>query len=79
MSGLELGFIVLWFICSLAVWLIYHRLFTVYYLNLTNGCIKEFVVSGFIGVWIALLILKFWYVSIILIILVLIALFKKNS
>ena len=70
---------ILWIICSLAGWYIYHSLFTTIYFDLANGCLKELIVFGFIGgIW-AALIVAFWYISIPLAILIIIAFTKKKS
>lgn len=76
---MEVIFFILWTACSFATWYIYHKLFDVIYFNLFNGCLREIITSGFIGLFLTLLIIKFWYISIFIIVLVLIALFKKKG
>lgn len=71
-------FVILWIVCSLALWFIYHRLFAVLYFNLFNGCLKEIVTAGVLGAVFAWLIMRFWYISIIIVILFIVALVKRN-
>ena len=72
-------FPILWIACSAASFYIYHKLFDVIYLNLTDGCLKEIIGCAIVGAIIAALIVKFWYVSIPLVILLIIAFTKKKS
>ncbi len=71
-------FYVLVIVCSIAVWYIYHKIFAVVYFDLMSGCLKEILGSLFVGGILAVLIITFWYVSIPLVILFIIALVKKN-
>lgn len=75
---LGFAFIVLWFVCSLAVWVIYHKLFNVMYFDLFNGCLKEFITAGFFGAIIAAIIIRFWFVAIVIVVLLGIAISKKR-
>ena len=70
--------IIIWAVCSLSVWVIYHKLFDVMYLDLFHGCFKEIVVSGVIGAVLTALVIRFWYVSIVVGVLVVISIFKKR-
>ncbi len=63
---------------AIAGLIIYHKLFTVYYFNLSQGCGKEIATAIFIGLFLAALTVAYWYISIPVIILVLIALFKRK-
>lgn len=69
---------IIWIACSFAVWIIYHRLFSVVYFDVANGCLKEIIISGIIGAILAGLILLYWYIAVPLVIFVIIALLKKN-
>lgn len=72
-------FILVWILCSLALWYIYHKLFVVYYTDVAMGCGKEFVVSGFFGVILAAIIFAYWYISIPVAILFVVAICKKRG
>lgn len=76
---MEVIFLIIWTACSFATWYIYHKIFDVMYFNLFNGCLKEIITSSFIGLFLTLLIIKFWYISIIVIALFLIVFFKKKG
>ena len=71
-------FVILWFICSLAVWVIYHRLFSIWYFDLFNGCLKEIITAGVIGAVLAAIIIRFWFIAIIVTALFFVALFRKS-
>ncbi len=71
-------FVILWFVCSFAVWIIYHKLFRVLYFDLFNGCLKEIITAGVIGALLAVIIIRFWYVAVIIIVL-LIGAFSKRQ
>ena len=58
--------------------IIYHKLFHVIYFDLGNGCLKEIIGASLAGLLLAALTVLFWYISIPIIILLLIALFKKK-
>lgn len=70
--------VVLTIVYAIACLIIYHKLFTVYYFSLSQGCAKEIAIALFVGMFLAALTVAFWYVSIPVIILVLIALFKRK-
>ncbi len=69
---------ILWFVCSAAVFYLYHTLFDVIYFDLGNGCLKEIIVCGIIGGVLAALIFYFWYIAIPLALLVIFAIIKKH-
>jgi len=81
------GAIILWIICATVVWVIYHKIFQVYYFNLGKGCATEIFICLFIGgilagliVWIlpyALTIIGI--VVAIVIVIVVIGKLRKNS
>ena len=70
---------ILWIVCSLAVWYIFHQLFDVFYFSIADGCLKECLVCAFVGAILTALIVTFWYISIPLVILVIVAIAKRNS
>ena len=74
--GIVLG--IVWLLCSGAVFLIYHKLFNVVYFGLADGCFKELIVCAFIGAILTGLIMCFWYISIPVAILTIIAIAKKR-
>lgn len=76
---MEILFIVLTIAYAIASLIIYHKLFTVFYFDVSMGCGKEVVTALFVGLILAALTIYFWYVSIPIIILVLIALFKRKQ
>ena len=69
---------ILWFVCSAAVYYLYHTLFNVIYFDFANGCLKELIACGLIGAILAGLIFYFWYISIPLALLVIFAVIKKK-
>lgn len=69
---------IIWLICSLAVWVIYHKLFNVWYFDFAGGCFKELITCGFIGAILAAIIVAFWFISIPIVIIFLIIFFKKK-
>ena len=70
---------VLWFACSATLFYLYHKLFDVIYFSLADGCFKEIVICGFLGAILTGLIISFWYISIPVVILLIIAIAKKKS
>lgn len=66
MSGVV---VVLWVIFSIGVWVIYHKIFAVYYFNLSQGLIKEFLLSAFFGMILTGLTLYFWWLTAIILLL----------
>lgn len=77
MAG-EILCVILGIVYAIICWIIYHKLFYVVYFDLGNGCLKEIIICGFTGLVLAALTIVFWYISIPIIILFLIALFKKK-
>ena len=70
--------VILWIICSWAIWVIYHKLFNVMYFNLLQSCLKEFIVAGFFGGIMVAFIIRFWPVVVIIAALLLFAFSKKT-
>lgn len=61
--------VVLWIIFSIGVWVVYHKIFTVYYFNLSQGLMKELILSAFLGALLTALTLYFWWVTVIILLL----------
>ena len=76
---MKILFIFVWILCSFALWYIYHKLFVVYYTNVAMGCGKEIVISGFFGVILASIIFAYWYISIPIVLLFIIAVCKRKN
>lgn len=66
----------LWLICSIAVWWIYHSIFDVVYFK--GGCFGEVFWVAVIGALIAGLIKTYWFISLPLIVLVIYS-FARSS
>lgn len=73
----NIGFLFLWIICTFAIWYIYHKFFCVLYFDLFNGCMREIIISGFFGAILAVLIIRFWYIAVVVILLFLVSLSKR--
>lgn len=75
-------FFILVVICTLFCWIIYHKIFTVYYADVGKGLLNEFITSAILGTVLAMLILilfvKFWYIIIALLGIVIFCLFMKK-
>lgn len=59
---------ILWVIFSVGVWVLYHKLFDVYYFNFSKGLLKEVVTSAFVGVLLMSATLYLWWLSDIILI-----------
>ncbi len=77
-GGISILMIILTVVYAVVGLIIYHKLFSVIYFGLGNGCLKEIAVALFIGMALAALTMAFWYISIPVIALVLFAIFKKK-
>ncbi|MBM6723280.1 hypothetical protein [Pseudoflavonifractor phocaeensis] len=66
-------------LCTIAVWYIYHKLFDVIYFNFSKACCAELLGCFLVGAILAGLIIKFWYISILVIVALVIALGKKKQ
>lgn len=69
---------IIWAICTIAVWVIYHKIFNVIYFDLANGCLKEVIICILFGALLTGLVVAFWYISIPIAILFVVILFKKR-
>lgn len=67
----------LWIFWMVVLWVAYHKIFEVYYFNLGNGLMKEFLGTMFGGFLMTALTLYFWWVAAIIIILVGLSAMKK--
>lgn len=67
MSGIVM---VLWIVFSIGVWITYHKIFAVYYFNLSQGLMKELFLSAFVGLILTGLTLNYWWIAAIILLLV---------
>ena len=65
-------------ICSIVVWVLYHKLFDVIYFNVASGCLKEILICFFIGALLAYGIITFWYITVPIAIIVCVIIYKRN-
>lgn len=69
---------VIWIICAVVIWYIYHSLFSVVYFK--GGCLTEFIVIAMVSAFVAAAIATFWYITIpVLLIVLYIAIKAKKS
>ena len=61
---------VLWVVYSIGVWIVYHKIFEVYYFNLAQGLMKELFLSAFLGLILTGLTLSLWWLAAIILLLV---------
>lgn len=66
-----------WIACSIVCWVLYHKLFTVYYTNLGMGLVGEFISCFLIGGVITALLATFWFITIPVIVLIIFFMYKK--
>lgn len=66
---------VLWFICTIFIWIQYHRFFTVYYFDLGAGLGKEILICTILGAFLAGIII--WSIPIAIIIFIIFLIIKK--
>lgn len=62
--------VVLWIVFSIGIWIAYHKIFTVYYFSLSQGLMRELVLSAFLGALLTAMTLYFWWVTVIILLLV---------
>lgn len=70
---------VLWAVYSIGVWIIYHKMFTVYYFSLSRGLVKELFLSAFVGMILTGLTLSFWWIAAIILFLVGVGVSRKTE
>lgn len=69
---------ILWAVVGVAIWWIYHSLFTTVYFSLSDGCLTELIVIGVISAVVTVLIVGYWYITVpVLVIALIIAILKK--
>ena len=66
-------------VCSIAVWILYHKIFTVAYFDFGRGCLMEILGCVCAGFALMLLIRKFWYIAIIIAVLAVVGIAGKNK
>lgn len=52
--------------CMIFVWWTYHRIFDVVYFDLGKGCVKEIIITIFLGGLLCAVIMKFWYIALVI-------------
>lgn len=65
-------------VCAIVVWLIYHQIFTVAYFDLRKGCLLEIMACLAIGYWLAQLVMKSWWIILLLIVIGIVCLSKSK-
>jgi len=55
--------IVLTIVYGIIGWVLYHKIFNVYYFDLSNGLFKEFISSALFGFAMASLTITYWWVA----------------
>lgn len=69
---------IVWVICTIVCFIVYHKIFTVYYFDsVSDGILKELVSCGFVSIILTGLILKLWYVAVVIFIIAGIIFSKK--
>ena len=58
---------VLFVVCTIIVWILYHKVFRVVYFDLGRGCLMELMGCAVGGMILASLLIYFWYIPVILI------------
>ena len=69
---MEFVFLILWIICSIVVFVTYHKIFDVVYFDVGSGCLKEIIICSILGAILAA-ILNFLFKAILNILLVILA------
>lgn len=59
---------ILWIVFSVGVWVLYHKIFDVYYFNFSKGLVKELITSAFVGALLMSATLYLWWLSDIILI-----------
>ena len=57
---------ILWIGFSIGVWVLYHKIFTVYYFSLSQGLMKELIWSVIIGIVLTGLALYLWWLVVLI-------------
>ncbi len=61
--------LVLWIGFSIGAWVLYHKIFTVYYFSVTRGLMKELGTALIVGLMLTAITLYFWWLTAIIIVL----------
>lgn len=69
--------LVLWIAFSIGIWILYHKIFTVYYFSVSRGLMKELMVALMAGFGLTVVTLYLWWLSVLIILLVGIAVAGK--
>ncbi|MBR5800417.1 MAG: hypothetical protein IKY23_10205 [Lachnospiraceae bacterium] len=71
---------IVWIIWTIALLILYHKCFEVYYFSLGNGLVKELVAAAFLGIIMTGLTFYLWWLTAIIIIIIgLLFMGKTNS
>jgi len=73
-GGVVLG---LWIFWSIALLVLYHKVFAVYYFDLGQGIMKELVMSCILGLIMVAVTLAFWYIAAAIVVLFGLGMMKK--
>ena len=63
-------FLVVWIIWVIALLVLYHKVFEVYYFSLSNGLMKELITAIFVGAIMTALTFYLWWITAIIIIVI---------
>lgn len=58
---------ILYVVCVIVVWVLYHKLFHVYYFNLGRGLLMELMGCAVAGAFLCILVVKFWYIVLLIV------------
>ena len=64
-------------VCSIFVWVMYHKLFNVVYFDFSRGCLQEIIISVIFGSLLAIAVMKFWFIAIPIVIFAVYKMIKK--
>ncbi|MCD8215926.1 MAG: hypothetical protein LUC97_09855 [Clostridiales bacterium] len=71
--------ITLWVVLTIACWVMFHKLFTVYYFSMSKGILQEIIVSGIVGAVLMAITLRFWIVTAVIAIIIGLAARKRTN
>ncbi len=58
---------ILFVVCTIIVWILYHKIFQVMYFDLGRGCLMELMGCAAGGMVLTTLLIYFWYIPVIFI------------
>ncbi len=70
---------IVWIIWTIALLILYHKWFEVYYFSLGNGLLKELVTAAFLGIIMTGLTFYLWWLTAIIIIIIGLSLMGKTN